>query len=258
MEANEDRNTLRGNVTTLQSSYDVEATTRADLQAKVDKLTKQINFERDVLDKDLTELQNRVNSADAAIRMAEERLKDHDIIDDQLANTLAKVKLQAHAELVRFQEEAEHTYRQSLTTVKHQLDTESKSLAQANEENIHLKATVDDQTSKISKLESKCKAIEDQNSGLIQSMEVERTKAANTVRDLEAKLRNAQDKINNKIREFNQAHNMNIPVDLEIEAFAGLLDAEEKRLMLELHNPAPEIINRAMLKSAHAGRRPVR
>ena len=109
MEANEDLEALQGNVTTLQSSYDVEATTRADLQAKVDKLTKQINFERDVHEKDLSELQNRISAADAAIKMAEERLKDHDIIDDQLANTLAKVKMQAHAELVRFQEEADHT-----------------------------------------------------------------------------------------------------------------------------------------------------
>lgn len=247
MEANKDRDTLHGNVTTLQNSYDAEAITRADLQAMVDKLTTQINFERDCHEKDLSDLQNRINAADAAIKMAEDRLKEHDVIDDQLANTLAKVKMQAHAELVRFQEEAEHSYRQSLTAVKNQLDSESHSLAQANEENIHLKATIDDQTAKISKLESRCKSIEDQNSGLIQTMEVERTKSANTVHDLEAKLRNAQEKINNKIRELNHAYNMSIPVDLEIEAFAGLLDAEEKRLMLELHNPAPEIIGRTML-----------
>jgi len=246
MEANKDRDTLQGNVTTLQCSYDAEATTRADLQAMVDKLTKQINFERDVHEKDLSDLQNRINAADAAIKMAEDRLKEHDIIDDQLANTLAKVKMQAHAELVRFQEDAEHCYRQSLTAVKNQLDCESKSLAQANEENIHLNATVDNQTAQIAKLQSRCKSVEEQNAGLIQSMEVERTKAANTVRDLEAKLRGAQEKINNKIRELNHAYNMSIPVDLEIEAFAGLLDAEEKRLMLELHNPAPEIISRAM------------
>ena len=247
MEANKDRDTLHGNVTTLQNSYDAEAITRADLQAMVDKLTDQVNFERDMHEKDISDLQTRINAADAAIRMAEDRLKEHDIIDDQLANTLAKVKLQAHAEMVRFQEEAEHTYRQSLTAVKHQLDSESKSLAQANEENIHLKATIDDQTAKIGKLEGRCKSVEEQNSGLIQSMEVERTKAANTVRDLEAKLRSSQEKVNNKIRELNHAYNMSIPVDLEIEAFAGLLDAEEKRLMLEVQNPAPEIISRTML-----------
>ena len=51
MEANKDRETLQGNVVTLQNSYDAEATTRADLQAMVDKLTDQINFERDVHDK---------------------------------------------------------------------------------------------------------------------------------------------------------------------------------------------------------------
>ena len=63
----------------------------------------------------MADLRNRINAADAAIKMAEERLKEHDIIDDQLANTLAKVKMQAHAELVRFQEEAEATYRASVS-----------------------------------------------------------------------------------------------------------------------------------------------
>ena len=71
--------------------------------------------------------------------------------------------------------------------------------------------------------------MEEQNNSLIQAMEVERTQAANTIRDLEAKLRQSQEMVNNKIRELNHAYNMSIPVDLEIEAFAGLLDAEEKR-----------------------------
>jgi len=250
MEANKDRETLQGNVVTLQNSYDAEATTRADLQAMVDKLTDQINFERDVHDKDLADLRNRINAADAAIKMAEERLKEHDIIDDQLANTLAKVKMQAHAELVRFQEEAEATYRASLQAVKNQLEAEAKSLAQSHEENIHLKACIDEQAAKIKKLDSRCASVEEQNNSLIQAMEVERTQAANTIRDLEAKLRQSQEMVNNKIRELNHAYNMSIPVDLEIEAFAGLLDAEEKRLMLELQNPAPEIISRTMMNTA--------
>ena len=258
MEANTDRDTLQRNVTTLQNSYDAEVVLRTDLQSKVDQLTDKINFERDLHQKDVNDLQSRLNAAEEAIIMAEDRLKEHDVIDDQLANTLAKVKLQAHEELVRFQQEAAHSYGQSLTAIKHKFEEESKKLAQANENNIHLMATVDEQVSKIAKLETKCAAVEEQNQKLSQTMEVERTQKANTIRSLEEKLRKAQDKINDKIRELNLAHNTKIPVDLEIEAFAGLLDAEEKRLMLELHNPAPEIINRAMLKSAHAGRRPVR
>merc|ERR1712179_418838 len=81
---------------------------------------------------------------DMAIKIAEDRLKEHDAIDDQLAATLAKVKQQSHAELLRFQEEAEFSYLASLQSVKNQLEESAKNHAASLEENIKLKAKIRD------------------------------------------------------------------------------------------------------------------
>ena len=42
-------------------------------------------------------------------------MKEHDAVDEHLANTLAKVRMQAHQELIRYQEEAEQSYQHSVS-----------------------------------------------------------------------------------------------------------------------------------------------
>merc|ERR1711964_386271 len=88
----------------------------------------------------------------------------------------------------------------------------------------------------------------------IHEMEVERTQASQTIQKLEGHKRDLQEDINSKIRELNHAYNANIPVDIEIEAFSGLLDAEERRLQVSTTNPVPEIISKVHRPITAAGR----
>ena len=71
--------------------------------------------------------------------------------------------------------------------------------------------------------------MEAQNAGLIQSLEMERQQAANTIKNLEAKLRELQEALMAKVRELGLAYNAHLPLDLELDAFGTLLEAEERR-----------------------------
>lgn len=75
----------------------------------------------------------------------------------------------------------------------------------------------------------KCSSLEAQNAGLIQSLEMERQQATNTIKNLEAKLRELQEALMAKVRELGLAYNAHLPLDLELDAFATLLEAEERR-----------------------------
>ena len=55
-------------------------------------------------------MRSRLDEADRIILLAEERLHEHNIIDENLSAMLAKVKLQSEAELRRFKEESEISY----------------------------------------------------------------------------------------------------------------------------------------------------
>jgi len=254
LDTTKERDQLADNLSSTQLLLDNESKARADLEASVAKLTDQIEFERQIHEKECMELKNKISAAERAIAIADEKLREHDIVDDNLHNMIAKMRLQTQAEFKRFQEESESAYQQSLQTVKTQLENESKNLSAALEENIHLKAVVEEMNAKIGKLDGRCASLEEQNRALIHTLEVERQQAANAITNLEAKLREMQEHLNTKIRELNVAYNANIPLDLEMEAFAAMLDAEEKRLATNLANPPSELVQSArgdLLSSRH-------
>ena len=60
----------------------------------------------------------RLDEADRTILLAEERLHEHNIIDENLSAMLAKVKLHSEAELRRFKEEAEISYQNGVGAAK--------------------------------------------------------------------------------------------------------------------------------------------
>ena len=71
-----------------------------------------------------------------------------------------------------------------------------------------------------------------QNRGLIQDLEIERQQSSNTIKNLEAKLREVQQALMAKIRELGLAYSMHTPIDLELSSLTALLEAEEKRSVI--------------------------
>ncbi|XP_065070387.1 lamin-B1.S-like isoform X2 [Rhopilema esculentum] len=230
LDTQKDRDSLHTALTETQNAYDTEAIARNDLQSLADQLREKLDFERQVHDREIRELKSHLADAHQSLRVMEDRLHEHNLLDDNMANMLAKVRMQSEAELRRFKEESELVYQNGLQQIKHELEKESKAHAGAVEENIHLKAQIDQLNQRIINLESKCANTEYQNSSLIQTMEVERQQAANAIKNLEEKLRTMQENLNEKIRELGMAYNSHLPLDLEIDAFATLLEAEERRL----------------------------
>ena len=57
----------------------------------------------------------RLDEADRTILLAEERLHEHNIIDENLSAMLAKVKMHSEAELRRFKEESEISYQNGVS-----------------------------------------------------------------------------------------------------------------------------------------------
>ena len=134
-----------------------------------------------------------------AMKIEEESLKEHDAMEEQLAGTLAKVKQQSHAELLRFQGEAEYGYLASLQSVKNQLEETAKSLSSALQDNIQLKAQLDDQKAAAVKESNKSVAVENENKSLIKQAEIERQNFAIACANQEALIRRLKEDINTKI-----------------------------------------------------------
>lgn len=252
-----ERDRLQAELTNMTNDRDSEASQRKELTAANMALDDQITFLENKHAREAADLMSRISAAEAAIKIAEERLKEHDIIDEALANNLKKVKEQAHADLVRYQEEAEHSYKQSLASMKKQLNGQTDALSKALNEIISLKARLEETRATLKKTESKCATSEEHNKDLIHEMEVERQQTSNTINQLEEKLRESEQSNSTKDRELNQAHNAVIPVDLEIEGLTGLIDSEERRLAVQSTKSAGEIISKTSTQRPLTGPGPV-
>lgn len=73
-----------------------------------------------------------------------------------------------------------------------------------------------------------------QKQTLEDTLATERSRAADSVRSLEHKLREAQDLLVVKMREITTAREQRLPLKPEIEALKALLEEEERRLVFLL------------------------
>ncbi|KAJ7382979.1 Intermediate filament tail domain-containing protein [Desmophyllum pertusum] len=236
MDTKRDRDGLQSALTQTQQALDVEVAARADLQTLANQLKEKLNFQQLLHEKELHEMRCRLDEAERTILLAEERLHEHNIIDENLSSMLAKVKLNSEAELRRFKEEAELSYHNGMNQFRVQLDNESRNLASATDDNIHLKAHVEALHSKNINLEAKFGSTK---CWLDSILEMERQQASNSIKNLEAKLRELQEALMAKVRELGLAYNAHLPLDLELDSFATLLEAEERRLSLAMECKLP-------------------
>ena len=63
----------------------------------------------------MIELTNKLASAERCIEIAEEQLKEHEGVDDNLANMIAKMRVQTQNEFQRYQSEAEAAFQSAVS-----------------------------------------------------------------------------------------------------------------------------------------------
>lgn len=243
MNAHEDTKRDRDNVASslIKTQHDLESESaaRANLETIVNQLREKLKFSEEVHQKEKQDYSYRLGEAERALLLAEERLREHNIIDENLSTMLTQIKLHSDEQLRRYKRESESSYQCHMTQLQTQLDSESRNLSDAIEENIKLKAALEQMNTKCIGLESKCQGLDGQNRSLIQDLELERQQASNTIKNLEAKLRELQQALMVKIRELGLAYNAHTPIDLELNSLTALLEAEERRLQLSLADKVP-------------------
>ena len=85
-DTNTELNNTHGSLVNVTNCYDHEAATRKELEAENHKLQNENKFQAEKQTREVTDLKNRINAAEYAIKIAEERLKEHNIVDEQVSS----------------------------------------------------------------------------------------------------------------------------------------------------------------------------
>ncbi|XP_051567290.1 keratin, type II cytoskeletal 8-like [Myxocyprinus asiaticus] len=223
------RNDSENNFVLLKKDTDSAYLNKVGLECKLDILTDELDFLRQIYEEDLHELQSQIKDTSVTVEMDNRRNLDMDSI-------VTEVRAQYEEIANRNRAEAESWYKQKyeemqLSTTKHGDDLKST------------KAEIAEYNRKISRIQSEMEMIKGQHSNHEAQITEAEERGELAVRDakqrlqeLEAALLRAKQDMARQVREYQSLMNIKLALDIEIATYRKLLEGEESRLYGRFQN----------------------
>ncbi|KAG7249199.1 hypothetical protein CRUP_006333, partial [Coryphaenoides rupestris] len=217
------RNECENNFVLIKKDTDTAFMVKVDLEAKVDSLSDELDFLRQIYDVELRELQSQIKDTSVVVEMDNSRSLDMDAI-------VAEVRAQYEDIANRSRAEAEAWYQNKYAEMQ-------QSVGQHGDDLKSTKAEIADMNRRIMRLQSEIEMVKAQRNTLEgQIAEAEERgdlavkDARLRIRDLEEALQRAKQDMALQVRQYQELMNIKLALDIEIATYRKLLEGEEDRL----------------------------
>ncbi|KAM4897721.1 desmin isoform 2-T2 [Sylvia borin] len=221
----------------LAAFRDVDAATlaRIDLERRIESLQEEIAFLKKVHEEEIRELQAQLQEQHIQVEM--------DISKPDLTAALRDIRAQYESIAAKNIAEAEEWYKSKVSDLTQAANKNNDALRQAKQEMLEYRHQIQSYTCEIDALKGTNDSLMRQMREMEERFAGEAGGYQDTIARLEEEIRHLKDEMARHLREYQDLLNVKMALDVEIATYRKLLEGEENRISIPMHQTFASALN---------------
>ncbi|XP_054237344.1 desmin isoform X4 [Indicator indicator] len=200
------------NLAAFRADVDAATLARIDLERRIESLQEEIAFLKKVHEEEIRELQAQLQEQHIQVEM--------DISKPDLTAALRDIRAQYESIAAKNIAEAEEWYKSKVNDLTQAANKNNDALRQAKQEMLEYRHQIQSYT-----------------------CEIDALKGTDTIARLEEEIRHLKDEMARHLREYQDLLNVKMALDVEIATYRKLLEGEENRISIPMHQTFASALN---------------